>query len=95
MPERKRSPGPSAAVRRQIAARVLWNRTRSRDRADVFTLSYSGRTVNELIRVMRESGVKTLIDIRKNPFSLHRPDMSKSNLQGSMKRAGITYVHRA
>jgi uncharacterized protein (DUF488 family) len=93
MADRQRTPGPSAAVRRQLAARERWNRARSRDKADLFTLSYSGRTVAELIRVMREAGVKTLIDIRKNPVSLHRPDMSKSNLKGSMKRAGIAYVH--
>jgi uncharacterized protein (DUF488 family) len=39
------------------------------------------------------AGVQCVIDIRYNPVSMYRPDMSKGNLQKGLEGAGIAYFH--
>ena len=70
-----------------------WNAGRSQDTADFFTIGYSGRKLEDLIDAMIQSGVRTLVDVRRNPVSMHRPEMSKSNLKRRVEESGIAYSH--
>jgi hypothetical protein len=58
----------------------------------LFTVGYEGRTVDELIRLLNDNGVRTLVDVRLTPIS-HKPGFSKERLRAALTRAGIDYVH--
>ena len=84
---------PSASPKEQIRSKLEWNEVRSVTEADFFTLGYSGRKTSEVLEALVSSGVKTLVDIRKNPVSMYRPEVSKKNLQRSLNEVEIRYVH--
>lgn len=84
---------PSAPVRDQVAGRTTWNETRSIQSAHFFTLGYTGRKMEELMATMLGAGVRTLLDIRQNPVSMYRPELSKCNIKATVEAAGIAYVH--
>lgn len=93
MPQANRLNLPSAPVKQQIENRTNWNETRSADKADFFTLGYSGRKTEDIIAALKEHGVRTLVDIRQNPVSMYRPDLSKSNFARILDGNGICYAH--
>lgn len=84
---------PSASAKNQIENKLQWNEARSVSEADFFTLGYSGRKTPELLEALMSSGVRTLVDIRQNPVSMYRPELSKKNLQETLTEIGIQYVH--
>jgi uncharacterized protein (DUF488 family) len=84
---------PSAPLSDQLKGRTTWNETRSLAGAHFFTLGYTGRKIDELIARMKDAGVRTLLDIRQNPVSMYRPELSKSNLRTRLEADGIAYVH--
>ena len=84
---------PSASIRRQSQGKVDWNESRSLEKADFYTIGYSGRTLEDVINVLQERTVKTLVDVRTHPVSMHRPETSKSNLRHAVLEAGIQYEH--
>ena len=71
----------------------MWNEARSAERADFFTFGYEGRSVDELIRTVRNAGVTCILDIRHSPVSMYRPELSKSNFQRAVEQAGLQYLH--
>ena len=93
MPQANRLNLPSASVKNQIASKLTWNEVRSADRADFFTIGYAGRKTEVLVALLGDHGVKTLLDIRRNPISMYRPDLSKNNLAKILAREDIGYVH--
>jgi len=46
-----------------------------------------------MLEALISSGVRTLVDIRQNPVSMYRPELSKKNLHESLTEIGIQYVH--
>lgn len=64
------------------------------EKIDFFTIGYSGKTVDRFIAALKIAGVKTLVDVRKNPVSRWRPSYSKRNLERILRANGIRYVHR-
>jgi uncharacterized protein (DUF488 family) len=84
---------PSASTKSQIESKLQWNEIRSASKADFFTLGYSGRKTPEMLETLISSGVRTLVDIRQNPVSMYRPELSKRNLQDTLAEIGIQYVH--
>jgi len=93
MPQAKKRSLPTASVRRQIASRDSWNEARSAARADFFTIGSSGRKLEEIIAILQQHAVRTLVDIRRNPISVHRPEMSQGNLAGRLEENGMRYAH--
>jgi uncharacterized protein (DUF488 family) len=93
MPQQHRLSLPSAPVKDQLRGREKWNEVRSLEAAHFFTLGYTGRKWDELLNLMLNNGVRTLLDIRQNPVSMYRPELSKSNLKTAVEAAGIAYVH--
>jgi uncharacterized protein (DUF488 family) len=84
---------PSKPARARAESKVLWNEGRSPERADFFTVGYEGRTTKDLFDALLGSGVQSVLDIRFNPVSMYRPDLSKGNLQAGLERVGISYFH--
>lgn len=84
---------PTASVRAQQDNKAIWNEFRSVESADFFTIGYSGRNIGEFVTALQSAGVVTLIDVRKNPVSMYKPDFSKKNLERHLKAAGIDYLH--
>jgi uncharacterized protein (DUF488 family) len=84
---------PTNSPRVRAENKALWNDGRSLATADFFTLGYEGRKTPELIEALRSAGVRCLLDIRFNPISMYRPELSKSNFQKLLEQSEIAYVH--
>jgi uncharacterized protein (DUF488 family) len=93
MPQANRLNLPSASVKQQIENKIVWNDRRSAEKADFFTFGYSGRKTEEIISALISHGVRTLVDIRQNPVSMYRPELSKKNLAGLLEQNGMHYAH--
>src|SRR5258708_1677766 len=84
-------PANSRRVREENKA--LSNEARSVDHADFFTLGYEGKTTAQIIELLKGAGVRCLLDIRYTPVSMYRPELSKTNLQRTIEKSGVNYVH--
>jgi uncharacterized protein (DUF488 family) len=93
MPQANRLPLPSASVKHQLANKSAWNNARCSASADFFTIGYSGRKTSEILAVLKQHEVSTLVDIRQNAISMYRPELSKVNLATLLAANGIAYVH--
>ena len=58
----------------------------------VVSVGYQGRSVAELLEVLRQGEVEVLVDVRLNPIS-RKPGFSKKPLGGALAEAGIEYRH--
>jgi uncharacterized protein (DUF488 family) len=61
----------------------------------VYTIGHSTRPQSELIDLLNEFGVRTLIDVRTVPRSRRNPQFNKDELTVALPAAGINYVHLA
>lgn len=93
MPQQNRLSLPTGSAKQQAENKAAWNEARSADTADFFTFGYTGRKLDELLQTLTSVGVRTVLDIRQNPVSMYRPELSKSNLQRAVEEAGLKYVH--
>jgi uncharacterized protein (DUF488 family) len=59
----------------------------------IYTIGHSTRTLDELLRLLRTSGVQRLADIRRFPGSKRHPHFSRESLARELPREGIAYVH--
>jgi uncharacterized protein (DUF488 family) len=59
----------------------------------VFTIGHGTRAVEELIECLDESGVRTLVDVRRFPGSRRNPQFGQARLAASLEAAGIVYRH--
>jgi uncharacterized protein (DUF488 family) len=93
MPQANKLNLPSASVKMQVASRLTWNEARSSASADFFTIGYTGRKTEDIIATLKQHGVRTLVDVRQNPVSMYRPELSKSNLAQLLEDNGMCYAH--
>src|SRR6266478_7412181 len=93
MPQANRLNLPTATVKQQIESKGFWNDCRSAETADFFTLVYSGRKTDEIISTLKQYSIRTLVDVRQNPVSMYRPELSKRNLAQLLESHGIGYAH--
>jgi uncharacterized protein (DUF488 family) len=49
--------------------------------------------MGELVDCLREAGVRTLIDVRRSPFSRRNPQFNQPRLAAAIDDAGLDYVH--
>ena len=59
----------------------------------VYSLGYSGRTIQSYIQTLKDAGVTVVADVRDTPQSRFKPEFSKNALGESLKKAGISYIH--
>jgi uncharacterized protein (DUF488 family) len=93
MPQANRLNLPTAPVKQQIANKAEWNESRSPQDADFFTFGYSGRKTEEILALLKQYGIRTLVDIRQNAVSMYRPELSKANFTHLLEGHGISYAH--
>jgi len=58
----------------------------------VMTIGYQGRTVDDVVSLLRSAEVKILADVRLTPLS-RKAGLSKNRLAARLQEAGIDYVH--
>jgi uncharacterized protein (DUF488 family) len=59
----------------------------------IHTIGHSTRRIEELLSMLREAGVKLLVDVRRFPVSRRHPQFGKDRLAGSLAGGGIGYRH--
>jgi uncharacterized protein (DUF488 family) len=59
----------------------------------VFTVGHGTRPIEELLEVLEEGGVRTLVDVRRFPSSRRHPQFNQAPLATAVKDAGIGYRH--
>lgn len=59
---------------------------------ELVSIGYEGRDVDDLIRQLKTSKVRVLVDVRMTPIS-RKPGLSKGALSRALEAAGIKYVH--
>jgi uncharacterized protein (DUF488 family) len=59
--------------------------------ATVYTVGHGARSAEELVLILRQAGVKTLVDVRAYPVSRRHPHFSREKLKASLVEAGIAY----
>jgi uncharacterized protein (DUF488 family) len=59
--------------------------------ATIYTLGHGARSGLELISILTESGIETLVDVRAYPVSRRHPQVSRDMLSRSLAQAGIAY----
>lgn len=84
---------PSASAKRQTENRALWNEAREPCAAQFFTIGYTGRALDDILELLAANGIRTLADIRRNPVSMYRPELSKANLKRRTEECGLIYAH--
>ena len=87
---------PQDSVQVQHFNKGLWNlmHSVSSASADFYTVGYSGKNIEQFIKVLRAADVSTVVDIRSAPVSQYKPDFSKDNLRSHLLEHGISYDHR-
>ena len=59
----------------------------------VFTVGHGARPIEELLAVLGDAGVRTLVDVRRYPSSRRHPQFDQAPLAASLGGAGIAYRH--
>lgn len=59
--------------------------------ATIFTIGHSTRSIDELVALLHEHAVDTLVDVRTMPRSRRNPQFNEDNLGQAMPQAGIAY----
>lgn len=58
----------------------------------LWTIGYSGKELDSMLRLLADAGVEVLVDVRWNPLS-RKKGFSKSALWAAAMEAGIEYRH--
>jgi len=59
----------------------------------VLTIGHSTRTLEEFLGLLQAHGATLVVDVRTVPRSRHNPQFDEASLPGSLKKAGLGYVH--
>jgi uncharacterized protein (DUF488 family) len=59
----------------------------------IFTIGHSTKVLDEFVDLLEAYGVTLVIDVRSVPRSRHNPQFNKETFTGSLKLAGVKYVH--
>lgn len=74
--------------------RVMYNMRHFAGMFDHFTIGYSGgRSAQQVIDLLKASGVNVLVDVRHNAFSQYKQDFNKSALESLCNDNDIEYIH--
>jgi uncharacterized protein (DUF488 family) len=59
----------------------------------VHTVGHGTRATEELVAVLAEAGVRTLVDVRRYPASRRNPQFNAAAIATALEAAGIAYRH--
>ena len=57
----------------------------------MFTIGHSTLPIDVFLKILKENGVRWLVDIRTIPKSRHNPQFAQENLEKSLRTAGVKY----
>ncbi len=58
----------------------------------LFTIAYSGRTIDDFIALTKQHKITALCDVRSMPYSSRNPDFNREPLKRTLKSYNIEYV---
>lgn len=58
----------------------------------IYTVGHSNRSIDDFLLLLREHGIKTVVDVRKIAKSRHNPQFEEIALQKSLLENGIEYL---
>lgn len=58
----------------------------------IYTIGYGNRTIEELIALLQQYGIRFLIDVRTSPYSRFKPEFGKEALEQALRPHNIRYV---
>lgn len=58
-----------------------------------FTVGYEGRNLDEFLKILKDSDVRVLVDVRKDPYSKFDKSFSEGLLSGIVMKSNIRYIH--
>jgi uncharacterized protein (DUF488 family) len=59
----------------------------------IFSIGHSTRPIDELIELLRDHGIRTLVDIRSIPRSRRNPQYEQLALRQAIESAGLSYKY--
>jgi uncharacterized protein (DUF488 family) len=59
----------------------------------MYTVGHGTREASELVLMLTDAGVRTLVDVRRFPGSRRNPQFNRDALAATLAAAGITYRH--
>ena len=59
---------------------------------EIYTIGHGNRTISELLHVLQEAGIETLVDVRRYPSSRRNPQFNGSLLKNSLRSEGLDYI---
>jgi len=62
-----------------------------REALTLWTIGHSNRPVDELIAMLTQAGISTLVDVRAQPHSARHPQFNEESLRASCGQANIVY----
>lgn len=60
--------------------------------ADVYTIGYAGRSLDQFVSLLRDNSITAVADVRSRPFTKLNPEFNSDSLRASLKQTGIVYV---
>lgn len=75
-----------------IFSRIQQLESYERNESGIATIGYEGRNIDRFLSILIDNKIGTLIDVRKNPFSM-KYGYSKSQLVHALDQFGISYLH--
>ena len=58
----------------------------------VYTIGHSNTETVKLITLLKQYGIKTVVDVRSAPYSRHAPQFNKDRIKPELMKAEINYV---
>lgn len=59
---------------------------------ELYTIGYSGFTLNEFIKALKKHGVNAIADVRSVPYSKFKPEYNMDRLKTELNNQSIKYV---
>lgn len=63
------------------------------EKKTIFTIGHSNRSIEVFLELLQSFHIKTLVDVRQFPGSRKYPHFNKENLQQSLLKQHIQYIH--
>lgn len=60
---------------------------------DFYSVGHSNRSLEDLLAILGEAGVRGIADVRRFPASRRHPHFNRPALEASLREAGIAYRH--
>lgn len=83
---------PEEPIEAQLHNKIMWN-LRRMDNCGFYTIGFAKRTIEQFLELLEIKGVRTLVDVRRNPKSMFKPEFNKENLGNVLKGNKIEYIH--